>query len=106
MNREDGLSSKLNSSETQKQEEIISVLDKAIEEKEKKYLKLKSEFLTLENENIELHKRLKDYEKRSNELSFMLVKYYEDVLGGSIELRANEQDDYVLDIKGFKKKPV
>lgn len=53
-----------------------------------------------------LQKKLKDFEKKSNELSFLLVKYYEDVLGGNIELRMNDQDDYVLDIKGFKKKPV
>ena len=45
-------------------------------------------------------------EKRSYELSVMLLKYYEDILGGRIDFKYNEQDQYFYDIKGLKKIPV
>lgn len=45
-------------------------------------------------------------EKRGYELSVMLIKYYEEILNGKIDIKLNEQDEYSYDIKALKKKPV
>ena len=36
----------------------------------------------------------------------MLLKFYEDILGGKIDFKFKEEDEYFYDIKAIRKKPV
>ena len=73
-----------------KYEEISSMLSKSLEEKDRKILKIEAEIQTIENENKNLKNKLNDVDKKSYELSVLLLKYYEDVLEGKMDVKINE----------------
>lgn len=56
---------------------MINILDKTIEEKDRKILKLQADLQLLEAENKNVKAKAKDTEKRSLELSNLLLRYYE-----------------------------
>lgn len=75
---------------------MIKALDKSLELTQKKYIKLQADMESLNNENKLLKEKITKYEFRGDQIIGLLMKYYDQVLGGNIEIK---DETYHLDLK-------